>query len=479
MRERELRCVLLVKAIEESDPHGELIPIADRARATRETQRAAPAPLDAVAVTPLATARLPPAAEELLAARANRLKAQVATRFPVVDHVLAVARVPVWLAGVLIALSAVLGFAMSALDGSQRINVLAFPLLGLIAWNLLVYASLFVRPSLLPGVLGRTVDRQLTRLARKAAPYHNLLASALGRFAHEWSQAMAPLFLKRATALFHACAAVVAVALIAGLYLRGIALRYEAGWESTFLQAPQVRAFIGLFYAPASALTGVPLPDVARLEAMRWDAGRGGENAAPWIHLLAATALLWVVVPRLVLALVSAMKAWRRSGDLAMPDDAVPYFRKVFAGAQGLVGRGVAAIVAYAYAPSTNALAALRTQLAEKLGGVVGGERHVVIRHGDEDDFLQDIGAGVDPAAELLVVLFSLATTPEEENHGTLLAGLRDWLVKSGAALPLLVAVDETPYSGQPPERREARRALWRRFVAAHGLDVLFLELDE
>jgi hypothetical protein len=476
MRERELRCVLLVKAIEESDPQGELIPIADRTRATREVQRASPAE-NPVAVTSLGTARLPEPAERLLVQRAERLRGQVALRFPVVDRLLEGARLPGWLAAVMMALSAVVGFTLSALDASQRVNILAFPLLGLIAWNVAVYASLLARPSLLPGVVIRGVDRQLLRLARKAAPYNTALANALGRFAADWSKAMAPLLAKRGAALFHVCAAVVGVGLIAGLYLRGIALRYDAGWESTFLGAQQARVLIGLLYGPASALTGVPLPDLARLEAIRWDAGRGGENAAPWIHLLAATTLLWIVLPRLLLALVYASKAWQRARDLTLGPDAVTYFRNVFAGAEDLVGRGVAAIVAYAYAPSTNALAALRNQLSGKFGGVVAGHDHVVVRHGEEDGFLQDFAARMQPATQVLVVLFSLATTPEEENHGTLLTGVRDWRVKSGSALPLLIAVDEAPYATQPRERVEERRELWRRFVAAHGLEALFLDL--
>ena len=52
---------------------------------------------------------------------------------------------------------------------------------------------------------------------------------------------------------------------------------------------------------PASALTGIPIADVPRLEAMRLGAGGAGENAAPWIHLYAATIALVVLVPRLLL----------------------------------------------------------------------------------------------------------------------------------------------------------------------------------
>jgi len=36
------------------------------------------------------------------------------------------------------------GVSLSALDGSRHINILAFPLIGLIAWNLFVYIALLV-----------------------------------------------------------------------------------------------------------------------------------------------------------------------------------------------------------------------------------------------------------------------------------------------------------------------------------------------
>ena len=46
-----------------------------------------------------------------------------------------------------------------------------------------------------------------------------------------------------------------------------LGLEYRAGWESTFLDAARVRALLGFALAPAAWLTGIALPDVARLEA--------------------------------------------------------------------------------------------------------------------------------------------------------------------------------------------------------------------
>ena len=80
------------------------------------------------------------------------------------------------------------------------------------------------------------------RLVARSAAFNAVLAEALGRFVAEWSEAARPLLTARAVRLFHVCAAAVGIGLIAGLYLRGIALDYRAGWESTFLDARQVRA---------------------------------------------------------------------------------------------------------------------------------------------------------------------------------------------------------------------------------------------
>jgi hypothetical protein len=186
---------------------------------------------------------------------------------------------------------------------------------------------------------------------------------------------------------------------------------------------------------------------------------------------------LWVVLPRLALALLSSTKAWTRARDLALPADAVAYFRRSFAGAEDLVGRGESVVLAYAYAPSTNALAMLRSVLSTEFGGVVAGGQHAMVPYGDEDAFLPQLASRVGPATEVLVVLFSVASTPEEENHGTFLSGIRDWLTRSGATVRLVIAIDEAPYLQQPAARLEERRGVWRAFVGAHGLEPFFVNL--
>jgi hypothetical protein len=283
----------------------------------------------------------------------------------------------------------------------------------------------------------------------------------------------------------HLGAATIGLGLIAGLYLRGIALDYRAGWESTFLTAEQVRAVLAVAYGPASRLTGIAIPDPAHLAAIRWEDGRGGENAAPWIHLLAATALLFVVLPRLALALATSLLVWRRSLRAPTPPSLVPYFRNVFSPVAGVTGRGIVALMPYAYEPSAGASSTLQRLLPTALGENLAVDVRAPIGYGDEDDFLQHLPERGGAIADAIALLFSLAATPEDQNHGHVIAGVRDWLARSRRQAQLLVLIDERPYAARMSaqaslaQRLAERRAAWEAFVEARGLRACFLDLVE
>ena len=306
---------------------------------------------------------------------------------------------------------------------------------------------------------------------------------ALRRFTGEWFEAARPLLIARATRVFHLSAAAAGAGLIAGLYLRGIALDYQAGWESTFLDPARVRAVLSVIYGPASFVTGIPVPDAAHLQAMRWQNGGGGERAAAWIHLLAATAALFVVVPRLLLALLGTLRIQRWSRRAPLPPALAAYFRTVFSGVDGAIGRGIIMVVPYAYEPAPDAAARLRALLPAALGDNLAVDTRAPVAYGDEEALLhnlEDRGGGI---ADVIVLLCNLAATPEDENHGTVIAGLRDWLSAKRPHAQLLVLVDEGPYAarmaaqGGAAERMTGRRLAWRQFVSARGLDACLVDL--
>ncbi len=465
MHESDLRAVLLVKAIEESDREGLVLPRADRLAAAREAKRAA--------------------APDPLAHRARALLAKVVARHPFVGQVAALAGGVPWVGTAALAAGLLLGAGLSALDGTRRINVLAFPLLGLVAWNLAVYAVVIAGWARsrgrapprrwLPALAARAaLARAAARIARSRA-FDALLGEALSRFALAWQEAARPVLVARAARTLHLAAAAAGAGLVAGLYLRGIAFDYRAGWESTFLDAHGAHALLTVLYGPASWVTGIGVPDVAHLEAIRWRDAGGGEGAGPWIHLLAATAVLYVVIPRLALALASGAFIARWSRAAPAPASLAPYAREAFRGVGGLVEHARAAVFPVAYEPSGNALARLRTLLAGEIGERPAIEVRPPVRYGEEEAFAQALEA-VD-AAGALVLLFSLAATPEDENHGLVMAAAREHM--AGAGGQLLVLVDEGPYRARmgTGERLAARRLAWSEFVAARGLEPRIVDL--
>jgi len=480
MRENELRSILLVKAIEETDGARTLLPPADRAAAAREAQRGA---REAAGSQVMEEGARSEAAQRMGVERARILLAKVVARHPFVNTVWSIAGGSAAAGAVVVALSVVVGVALSALDGTRRINVLAFPVLGVVAWNLAMYAAIFAGwmrarraktpRRRVPEMLAHLLTGRVSRLVAKSGAFNAPLAEALGRFTREWFASARPLLVARAARVLHLSAAALGIGLIAGLYVRGIAFDYRAGWESTFLDASQARALLSVIYGPASLVTGIAIPDAAALEAMRADGAAGGERAAPWIHLLAATVALFVVLPRLALSLAGTLFITRWSHRAPLPASLAAYFRDAFGALGGSIGRGLATIVPYAYEPSAEARAGLRALLPRALGESLTLDSRAAVRYGEEDEFVRELDAA--SKVDVIVLVFNLAATPEEENHGEVIAGVRDWLATGQARPQLLVLVDEGPYAERMATdgatgRVAERRGAWQQFVAAHGV---------
>lgn len=213
---------------------------------------------------------------------------------------------PAWaLAALLLGLLG--GVLVDQLGPPQHVNLLAPAVWALVAWNLTVYGA-FLWP-------GARRSGWLQRLAANAGVATPDAAAPL----HTWARLAAPLTAQRLALLLHLAAAGLALGLVAGLYARGLVLDYRIGWQSTFLGAPAVQALLDTLLAPAAALTGIPVADVAPL---RLAPGQpASASAAPWIHLLAATLVLTVVLPRLALAALAASRARRLAHRFPLPLD--------------------------------------------------------------------------------------------------------------------------------------------------------------
>jgi hypothetical protein len=266
----------------------------------------------------------------------------------------------------------------------------------------------------------------------------------------------------------HLAAAALAGGIVAGLYLRGLVLDFRAGWQSTFLDADVVHALLATLLAPAAAVTGIVVPDVAAIGAMRIEPGQVPlASAAPWIHLFAATLGLAVIAPRMLLAAGAGVQAWRRARRIEVALDE-PYFQRLLAEA----GRGLARVqvLPHGAPPSAQAALGLRALLARVFGEGVELRMAAATPYGNEDQ-----PPPPEPGATLQLVLCDLAATPEPEVHGRLLELLRS------RPAPVLVVADTSAWRARfaaLPQRVAEREAAWRAFAQAHGVRLLAVALD-
>jgi len=462
----EARALLLARALEEGDRTGELTSARERERAGAEARASGGEGADTTRLVARARALV-----ELAAGRERAVKALAAGSTTGAGAV--------WMAP----LALVLGLSTHLLGG-RSVNVLAFPLLGALVWNATVYLLLLVAwirglarrevgatssHGLLSGLVSSRLGARVTRLVTGAGARSSGVLTAVGaRFADLWLACVRPLLVTRVRVALHVSAAALVAGLVAGMYLRGIAFEYRAQWESTFLGPDAARALLGTLLGPASHLSGIALPDLAAIHGT--GEGAGGP-AAPWIHLWAITAGLFVVVPRLALAALDAGHAARLSRALPFPMSEV-YWRRL----RGSGGAEVRVLVVpYGAAPAPRVADRLRVLLHDLLGARAEIVQADALEYGAE-------GQAIEPPPEpgCLVLLFALAQTPELEVHARLLAELRARTTPGGR---LLVVVDGSAYAERlgegatGRERLAERRRAWDRAAREAGLAVTHIDL--
>lgn len=358
---------------------------------------------------------------------------------------------PAWVVvAALVALG--LGLAADRIGSAQRIDLLAPPVWALVLWNLAMYLALLV-----PGrthVLRRWLGRLGTGAPDGKPGVHRL-----------WAGPGLRLAMPRAALVLHVAAAMLALGLAGGMYLRGLVLDYRAGWQSTFLEATSVQAVLDVALAPAAAVTGITVPDVAPLRLAPGASANAG--AAPWIHLYAATLALFVVLPRAVLAVIAALQSWQRTRRFPLPLEG-PYFERLRLQQTG--GRMVFDVRPHGAPLGAAAALGLRALLAAHWGPDVDVRVGEPVAYGDEEQ-----AVGAPSGATLRLALFDLSATPEDEAQGRLLD------VLSGT-LPVLAVVDESAFARRfqsQPSRLTERRAAWQRLAAAHRVGLVCADLSQ
>ena len=406
--------------------------------------------------------------ERFIVRRAVLACARLAQHDPKVVAVLPALDPRAWVGWAALLVAFGLGVASDAIGPTDRINILAPPLLAVLVWNLVVYLVLVLRPAGASGPLQRWLLRMRSRSAAAAS-------SPLARFAPDWAAASGALYGARFAAVLHAGAAALVLGAFLSLYLRGIAFEYRAGWDSTFLTADSVHRLITIVLGPAAHLSGIDLPDVDQLARLRFSLG-SGVNAAPWIHLYAITMGLAVVLPRTILAAVAVRRARAMTRDFPLALDGDDFARL----RRALSGEPIEALVLpYSYRLSDSAGVALKTALERITGPNVSLSIAPPLPQGAEDEMQDWLGAAAarPKVAALVVALFPLTATPERETHGAFVRAL-----VSRKAARLLVVVDEAEFrrrfTGADGARRLGeRREAWSRMLGDTGVEAVFVDL--
>lgn len=470
MTEEQARRVELVRAIEAEDREAVLLTQEDRAQAEVRARSDSGHLTGSVA------------GQTFIASRAAFASTRLATRHPGISGLLRSSRWPRWIGIAVPILGLVAGFLSNEFGTGRRLDLLAVPLLGTIAWNLFVYlwvvATAFRRKQ---TEMFSAPIRWIRRLRHRDLDHGSALHRAASAFEQRWLSLSAPLTAARTARSLHLAAALFALGLIGGIYLRALVIEYYAGWESTFLNAQAVHALLSGILGPASTITGVVIPAVDGIAAMRWTGlETGGVNAGPWIHLYTVTVIGLVVIPRLLLAAWQGVKVLRMTRNFPIAGREDFYMRRLLHNASGIPGN--ARVTPYAYRPDEQT----RRNLTEALRGALGDGAQVrfdePIDYGAEDRWITMHSA--DPDADYHILLFTLSSTAEEENHGALATSLAGWIASEQPGTVLGALIDESPFrahfAGQSglQDRIASRLTAWRSALASSGITPLGVDLS-
>lgn len=481
----DARAVLFALALEEEDRGGRLVAIEERRRATKEAIEGDKKPDKG----------------RWLAPRAHDLVEVFGRDRPWVERLLRLADPGRGYTTPIVLGAFVLGLMANSLDvgrlsHERMLDVLAPPLLVLIAWNLAIYVLMVVRLVLPkgpdPGALGSRLAAWLERPVRRLAdwvwkpqssrrrwrggeeesedPDGPLQEAVVRRFVREWLPASTPLASARARRMLHLASLATVLGVIAGMYARGLVLEYRATWESTFLDPGQVDALLHTVLTPAATVLDMEIPLASAIESSQVRLVAG--SAAPWIHLWAMTCLLFVGIPRAALAAWETARLWAAQSRLPIALPAA-YLRRLRA-AVATTAHDIQ-VVPYSHRPTEKAIQTLRGLLLDLMGARSEVRSTETLEYG--------AGAPEPFAGRLRVALYTLVQTPEAEVHGDLLRALVDDRVDGQG---LLMVVDESSFRKRATvegaaleERLESRRRAWRRVAGDVDIDPVFVDLGQ
>ena len=463
LTELQAQHIALVRVLEQTRDNGGVWTASDAREATRAARE-------------LAGPRAP--FEAFVARRAQWALDEIRRSKPAQAIRLRTVRAPLW-AGWAGALGALLaGFATDYLAAQPHIDIVEWPLVLLIGWNLLVFAGVAL------GWLGRVLGRSGGSQGPLAAGLGRWWAAALlglgsagarpwaPEFKRAWAALSAPLQGARVRLFTHLSAVLFALGAMASLFARGISEEYRAGWKTTyaFVDGQLLHAIVSVVLAPGAWVLGLPIPDAQHIASLRMPQSPG-EIAEPWIWLYCASVLVWVVLPRLGLLAANALARWRLGRAFPMPL-ASAYFTTLHAAWRDQ--RIGVVVVPFRYELSPG----IRSRLATLLERVYGLSVDIaieppVIMGQDATDWKQALHREGHVA---VVVLFNLAATAESDAHGVLLQQLHRSVERDTPIVPL---VDMGGFPRTDVERWRQRCNQWRHILDKVGFKPLFLDLQQ
>ncbi|MGD9853049.1 MAG: DUF2868 domain-containing protein [Nitrospirales bacterium] len=468
MISNHLSKILLVQAFEESDPQGKFLPLSTRHHATQQARANGHSLKNDSTDTSVA----------FLEKRAETIWAFLNQSYPNLTQVWSRLH-PHVPASLVVVPALVAGLLVNGLGTSQRVNLLNFPLLLILGWNMGIYLITAVMKGLNPSTTKTWLSLPAHWLSKlsgqwetRAWPRVDSLDSAAVEWIQEatqrfttvyWSETQ-HLWGQRLRLILHLGAACMALGIVLGLYIRGLALDYQATWESTFLTADQVHAFLHILLGPAAWLLQHSFPAVSDIISLQ--APQHGP-AGPWIHLWAVTALAVIVIPRSLMAWTGQRSLKRALESFALPLHD-PYFVHLLAPDRG---QGVhVAITPYSYQPSSGAKTFLESCFLDLFGNLSTLQWQPPVPFGQETPGWPEVST----PSRTFVVVFNAGQTPEWEVQGEWLNLIQTQMGTSNPSTKLLVILDEEHFRQTVDEARvRERRQTWQRLGTQYHLTLV------
>jgi len=289
LTESQAQQITLIRVLEQTRDNGGLWSAGDAKEATRAT-------------TELLDKKAP--FDQFVARRADWALDAIGKRAasPAID--LRTPRWPTIIGWLIVAIALATGFFTDHLATDRRVNIVEYPLVGLIVWNLAIFVGLILRRlssfltprsrdgGLLTDIIGRW-RLQGAFSARNGNP-----TLWIEQFRKEWTSLSARLNQTRLELVLHTAAMFFALGALASLYVRGFFMEYRAGWESTFFSADSIHAIASVVLAPGALLLNMTIPGVQHVASLQVP-GNPGEIARDWIHLYAGSILVCIIIPPL------------------------------------------------------------------------------------------------------------------------------------------------------------------------------------